>query len=120
MSIGFCKYCRQGIAVDADPETSEQELNELATAKCTCDGAVHHAWKNSVFEEFNQNLEVLFGKQPGFVKLMKLGGEMIMDGKMKKLTVAQGIGKTISLGIKDKGLCVTITNKQKEETISYG
>lgn len=120
MSVGFCKFCRQGIAVDADPDTSEQELNDLATAKCTCDGAIHYAWKNAVLEEFDQNLEVLFRKQPDIVELMKLGGQMIMDGKMKKLTVSQGIGKTIALGMKDKGLCVAITNKQKEETISYG
>lgn len=45
---------------------------------------------------------------------------MIMDGKLKKLTVTEAEGKTIALAIKDKGLCVTITEKTKEETISYG
>lgn len=45
---------------------------------------------------------------------------MIMDGEIKKITVTQETGRTIALGMKDKGLCITITNKQKEETISYG
>ena len=120
MSIGFCKYCHQGINVDANPGATEEELNQLATSICECPGATHEAWMNMVLEEFDQNLEVLFGKKPKLKKLLWAAGEMIMAGQMKKLSVTESQGKTIALAIKDKGLCVTITNKTKEETISYG
>lgn len=48
-----------------DPGMTEEELNQLATSICECQGATHEAWKKSVLEEFGQNLEVLFGKRPG-------------------------------------------------------
>ena len=34
MEHGFCKFCGQAYMVDADPEATEEELNEMATAKC--------------------------------------------------------------------------------------
>lgn len=120
MSIGFCKFCHQGINVDADPGATEEELNTLATSRCECPGAVHAAWKELVLEEFNQNLEVLFGKKPGIKQLMTAAGGLVADGKIKKLTITESQGKTIALGVKDKGLCIAITNRTKEETISYG
>ena len=118
--IGYCRFCGQSRMVDGDPGMTEEELNQLATSICECQGATHEAWKKSVLEEFGQNLEVLFGKRPGLKKLLAAAGEMIMDGKLKKLTVTEAEGKTIALAIKDKGLCVTITEKTKEETISHG
>ena len=120
MSVGFCKYCHQGITVDADPGATEEELTALATGKCSCYGATHQARVESVLEEYEQNLELLFNKQPGIAGLLRKAGAMIMDGEIKKITVTQETGRTIALEMKGKGLCITITNKQKEETISYG
>lgn len=118
--LGTCRFCGQQIMVDADPDATEDELNILATSRCECPGAVHEAWKELVLEEFNQNLEVLFGRKPGIKKLMAAAGELVADGKIKKLSITESQGKTIALGVKDKGLCVAITNRTKEETISYG
>ena len=100
MGHGFCKFCGQAYIVDADPETTEEELNELATAKCSCDGALAAAWKESVLEVFRQDLEVVFGKE---------------NGDIKKLDE-----KSLNLKMKNKGLCITVTEKSKMENISYG
>ena len=118
--IGYCRFCGQSKMVDGDPGMSEEELNQLATSECTCPGAVREAWKNSVLEEYDQNLEVLFGKKPELKKLMRAAGELIMNEKIEKLTITEAQGKTIGLKPREKGLCITITNKTKEETMSYG
>lgn len=121
MEHGFCKFCGQAYMVDADPEATEEELNEMATAKCGCDGAVHYAWKNSVLAVFAQDLEVVFGKENKAMKdLFATAGEMIMNGRMKVLTIKQSDEKTLNLKMKDKGLCITVTEKSKMENISYG
>ena len=121
MGHGFCKFCGQAYIVDADPETTEEELNELATAKCRCDGALAAAWKESVLEVFRQDLEVVFGKENGDIKkLFGQAGEMIMRGRMKSLTVKQSDEKSLNLKLKNKGLCITVTEKSKMENISYG
>ena len=118
---GFCKFCGQAFMVDADPDATEAELNELATAKCTCDGATNYAWKNSVLGVFAQDLEVVFGKENGDTKeLFRTAGEMIMNGRIKSISCKQSAGKTLGLKMKDKGLCITVTEKSTMENISYG
>ena len=90
MEAGYCKFCGQAYMVDADPEATEEELNELATAKCGCEGATYYAWKKSTLEVFAQDLEVVFGKENKEMKdLFADAGKMIMNGKMKALTIKQ-------------------------------
>ena len=122
MKHGFCKFCGQAYMVDADPEATEEELNELATAKCGCEGATHYAWKKSTLEVFAQDLEVVFGKEryKPMMDLFANAGEMILNGRMKALTIKQSDEKTLNLKLKDKGLCITVTEKSKMENISYG
>ena len=45
---------------------------------------------------------------------------MIMRGRMKSLTVKQSDEKSLNLKMKNKGLCITVTEKSKMENISYG
>lgn len=121
MAHGFCKYCGQAYMVDSDQDTTEAELNELATAQCTCEGAINHAWKKAVLEVFSQDIEVVFGeKNADIKKLFGEAGEMIMNGRIKTLSVKQSDEKTLALKMKDKGLCITVTEKSRMENISYG
>ena len=39
MEAGYCKFCGQAYMVEADEDASKDEINELATAKCDCQGA---------------------------------------------------------------------------------
>ena len=118
--IGYCRFCGQSRMVDSDPGMTEEELNKLATSECTCPGATREAWKNSVLEVYDQNLEVLFGKKPELKKLMREAGKLIMSDGIKKINITEVQGKNIAVNLKDNGLCVTITNRTKEETMSYG
>ncbi|MBQ9613988.1 MAG: hypothetical protein IJV14_15595 [Lachnospiraceae bacterium] len=121
MAHGFCKFCGQAYMIDADPEATEEELNEIATSKCRCDGALQYAWRESVLAVFSQDLEVVFGQEnEGIKKLFSAAGEMIMDGKIKTLSVKQSEEKTLGLKMKDKGLCIIVTEKSRMENISYG
>ena len=106
--------------VDADPESTTEELNELATAKCGCDASIYYAWKKATLEVFSQDLEVVFGENAAMKGIFAKAGEMIMDNKIKAITVKQSDEKTIGLKVKGKGLCITVTEKSKMENISYG
>lgn len=121
MAHGFCKFCGQAYMIDADPEATEQELIEIATSKCRCDGALQYAWKESVLAVFSQDLEVVFGQEKGDIKkLFRAAGEMIMDGRIKTISVKETGEKTLGLKMKGNGLCITVTEKSKMENISYG
>ena len=52
MEAGYCKFCGQAYMVEADPDATTEELNELATDKCGCDASARYAWKKSTLEVF--------------------------------------------------------------------
>ena len=106
--------------VEADQDATTEELNELATDKCGCDASARYAWKKSTLEVFSQDLEVVFGENEAMKGLFAKAGEMIMDNRMKTLTVKQSDEKTLGLKMKSMGLCITVTEKSKMENISYG
>ena len=106
--------------VEADQDATTEELNELATDKCGCDASARYAWKKSTLEVFAQDLEVVFGENEAMKGLFAKAGEMIMDNRMKTLTVKQSDEKTLGLKMKSMGLCITVTEKSKMENISYG
>lgn len=121
MEAGYCKFCGQAYMVEADQDATTEELNELATDKCGCDASARYAWKKSTLEVFAQDLEVVFGKENKEMKdLFADAGKMIMNGKMKALTIKQSDEKTLNLKMKKKGLCITVTEKSQMENISYG
>ena len=106
--------------VEADQDATTEELNELATDKCGCDASARYAWKKSTLEVFAQDLEVVFGENEAMKGLFAKAGEMILDNRMKTLTVKQSDEKTLGLKMKSMGLCITVTEKSKMENISYG
>ena len=106
--------------VEADQDATTEELNELATDKCGCDASARYAWKKSTLEVFAQDLEVVFGENEAMKGLFAKAGEMIMDNKIKTITVKQSDEKTLGLKMKSMGLCITVTEKSKMENISYG
>lgn len=118
---GCCRFCGQYITVEADPDTPEAMLNELATRKCKCEGAEIYAWKLSTLEVFGQDLETVFGDDKQDIKEMLMAaGQMIVNGKIMSIRVKQEEGKTLGLKMKKKGLCITVEQKSTMENISYG
>lgn len=118
---GCCRFCGQYITVEADPDTPEAMLNELATRKCKCEGAEIYAWKLSTLEVFGQDLETVFGDDKQDIKEMLMAaGKMIVNGKIMSIRVKQEEGKTLGLKMKKKGLCITVEQKSTMENISYG
>lgn len=120
MEAGYCKFCGQAYRVEADQDATTEELNELATDKCGCDASARYAWKKSTLEVFAQDLEVVFGENEAMKGLFAKAGEMIMDNRIKTITVKQSDEKTLGLKMKSMGLCITVTEKSKMENISYG
>ena len=53
--IGTCKYCGQQMALVVGDEMTEEEINELASRECNCDGAKTNArlYDNRIQTEAN-------------------------------------------------------------------
>ena len=53
--IGTCKYCGQTMALIAGEDITQEELNELASRECRCDGAKTNArlYDNRIQTEAN-------------------------------------------------------------------
>lgn len=118
--IGYCRFCGQSRFVETDDDMTQDDANKIATQMCECVEATHEAWKNSTLEVFEQDLEMIFGKAPEIKKLLKYAGEKIIDNKMISITIRRNSEQTIMLKLKDHGLCITKTDRTKEESISYG
>ena len=118
--IGYCRFCGQSVMVDADADATEEHLNDLATDKCRCDGAMHFAWKKRVLEEFDQDIEVMFKDGDDLKGIIAQAGAMIINQEISSVSIKVKAGKTIGVGMKDKGLHIKITEKNTMENISYG
>ena len=118
--IGYCKFCGQSRFIETEDEMTQEEANKQATEICECYEATHEAWKNSTLKVFEGDLEMMFEKAPEIKKLLRYAGEKIIDNKMIQITVRRSTNQTISLKLKDHGLCITRTDRTKEESISYG
>lgn len=120
MEAGYCKFCGQTYMVEADEDASKDELNELATAKCDCQGAALYAWKKETLAVYDQDLEVIFKTGDDELKeLFYRAGRMIMNGQMETLNVRTEHDKTVSLKMKKSALCITITEKTTMENMSH-
>lgn len=118
--VGYCKFCGQSYMVYADETYTEDDLNELATDKCTCGQAANRRWKNSVQEVYMQDVEMIFSKDEEMKDLFAMAGKMVIDGKINAISVKQSAEKTLTLKMKGRGLCIQTTEKQKTENVSYG
>ena len=118
--VGYCKFCGQSIMVHADETYTEDELNELATDKCTCGQAANYRWKKSVQEVYMQDVEMIFDKDEEMKDLFAMAGKMVIDGKISAISVKQSAEKTLTLKMKGSGLCIQTTEKKKTENVSYG
>ena len=118
--IGYCRFCGQSRHIETEDEMTQEEANVKATENCECYEATHEAWKNSTLRTFEGDLEMMFAKVPEIKTLLRFAGEKIIDNKMLSITVRRSTEQTISLKLKDHGLCITRTDKTKEESISYG
>lgn len=118
--VGYCKFCGQSIMVHADETYTEDELNELATDKCTCGQAANYRWKKSVQEVYMQDVEMIFDKDEEMKDLFAMAGKMVIDGKISAISVKKSAEKTLNLKMKGSGLCIQTTEKKKTENVSYG
>lgn len=118
--VGYCKFCGQSYIVYADETYTEDDLNELATEKCTCGQAANYRWKKSTQEVYMQDVEMIFSKNEEMKDLFAIAGKMVIDGKIREISVKQSAEKTLTLKMKGRGLCIQTTEKQKTENVSYG
>lgn len=102
--IVACRFCGQSIIVDGGEEMSPQQLEEYATMKCGCDGAVkyqengtrRHLAKERIRELFGDGAEEEF-QQPQTVRgILADAVDAVCNEEIKSVTL------TIRKGLKCK------------------
>ena len=64
-STGTCKYCKQAAMIKAPEDTTQEELDEIATKECSCEQAQFQRKREMRFEAAKTYLEnVLNEKYP--------------------------------------------------------
>lgn len=90
---GVCKCCGQVVMVETfSSEVTEEELNDMATEKCDCDGAVYLqtlARKKKIGEA---KVTALFDKEPEVRDLLIKAIPLLYNTALKSITVKCGSG----------------------------
>ena len=117
MQIGYCKFCKNSIMVDADEDASQYTLNDLATEACKCAGAVHHRKLKHERETAIGIIDsIITQSRPEAAELLKNAIDYIQEDKIKSISIQACSKVKVSLTKTSKdSLKVTQVFTQKEE-----
>ena len=119
MGKGACRFCGQIAQFKALEEFNENELDELATELCECDGAITYTREKDRRERAHQRIDELFADEDNMTeeRMTYIHGavEPVMDGTLEKVavTLASTIKAEIALTAKGN---VKITKIKKEQS----
>lgn len=113
---GECKYCGKMRIVAADIDSTVEELNELASEDCDCNGASLARKLHTEAEVARVNIDNLFENEPETAAILKEAIEPIQNGKIRKITIAINSKTKASLNKTNKdSLIVNRTTTLKED-----
>ncbi|MCR4739152.1 MAG: hypothetical protein K5886_02695 [Lachnospiraceae bacterium] len=116
---GFCKYCKQGRAVQIgeDQIYSQADLDNIASSECTCDGARHAQEKENRIRRAKDAIDkITVDGEKEVGDFLKSALSLLADHKIKKLSVnINGIVTYTVLRGNEEQLSM-----QRRETITEG
>lgn len=91
---GVCRYCCQTRIIKGSADMTEEEITEMATMSCECEGAKAYSARKQRLEKAKKCVDELFGEGAGgfaqsgeVTQFMKNGIDAINNGDMRSLTV---------------------------------
>lgn len=117
---GTCRFCGQMRLINAEPEATIEELNELAIEECDCEGAKRFKKRRIEAGIARENIDNLFADQhPCAAAVLKECIELVQDGKIKEvnLKVTSKVKAQLKKTNKDSiQVNKTVTTKEELDT----
>lgn len=99
--MGACIFCGQTYMF-ANVSMGEEELNEAATEKCTCEEAKEWRMKRNRSRKVHRKVNEIFTEEQ-YSEFMNLAEDMVLAGDLDKVTVKMDTGETGTISITQKG-----------------
>jgi len=114
-TTGTCKYCKNLVAIKADPDATEEEKNKIASSECSCKDS-----KDA--QEVDTSVRVLTDKINERYETMKDSARLaliaclkpVAYGMLDKVTVKVDDATTIKIYRSSKGLNLKRTVKEDD------
>lgn len=114
-TTGTCRYCHNLVAIKADPEATEEEKDEIASADCSCrDGKDARDIETSVRVLTNKINERYDGMPEDARRALISCLKPVAYGKLDKITVKVDEAVTIKIYRSTKGLNLKRTTKEDD------
>lgn len=114
-TTGTCRYCHNLVAIKADPEATEEEKDEIASADCSCqDGKDARDIETSVRVLTNKINERYDGMPEDARRALISCLKPVAYGKLDKITVKVDEAVTIKIYRSTKGLNLKRTVKEDD------
>lgn len=85
---GTCRFCGQMRLVNADVDSSLDELNELAAEECDCEGAQRFKKRKNEAEIAKYNIDNLFAEHhPCAAAVLKECIELVQEERIKEVNL---------------------------------
>lgn len=120
---GACRFCGQMRTIETLTHWDADEVNEAVTELCSCYDATEYASMKMKKEKACKAIRRKFLNEPKpwpapMLDILFSAVTMILEGRLKKLSIDDGEGIKVSLGITSKGdikVEKTVTKKESEE-----
>lgn len=114
-TTGTCKYCKNIVMIKADPDSTQKELDKIASAECSCqDGKDARDIEVSVRVLTEKINDRYIGLPEDARKALISCLKPVAYGKLEKITVKVDDATTIKIYRSSKGLNLKRTIKEDD------
>lgn len=116
---GYCNYCNQPRLEDVPEESTQEQINEAVTKKCSCSMAVKLRERKAQKETCIENIYEMFSMNyPEIAAVFMANIDNIQDNKFKKITINTHSNQTARMSKTKDGIKVELEKKQKNESLA--
>ena len=114
-TVGTCKYCKNNVFIKADPDSTQEELDEIASQTCDCkDGKDARELETSV-RVLTQKINDRYSGMPEDARRALISClKPVAYGKLDKISVKVDDATTIKIYRSTKGLNLKRTVKEDD------
>ena len=108
--IGYCEFCHQGMTLETVGECSQDQLNEMATNKCSCSEAKSYRRQIERRKKVDEYIEKQFNENA--VSTIKDLVQLVEHGDFDQVTLTHGFDGWKTTMKTDKDGYLVITKKR--------
>ena len=114
-TTGTCKYCKNLVAIKADPDATEEEKDSIASAECSCQDSKDAREIETSVRVLTQKINDRYSGMPEDARRALISClKPVAYGKLDKITVKVDDAVTIKIYRSSKGLNLKRTVKEDD------